>query len=352
MYGRAVKSTFAVLLALLLPAMAWAQEAVPDVPEIVTDENIAAGEEGQGWDGALSVTANFNLTSNKKVVGQVEGEAVVLGFGVLGALDYIAGPHVWRNTLSWTEAWTQPANIDRFVKSADVLDIESLYNYFFLEQVGAFARVKFNAVVFPTTDVQPGRVDYVAANAAMGAAPLKSDTFTFDLADAFQPITLEQTAGIFAEPYQSEPFRITTRVGFGGRETFAEGVFVVDTDASDENTIVLNELEDIFQAGAEFFAGIDGKLFRKTILYEAGAKVLLPFVNNDEQERDGFELRRIVGFATVTVGVVEWLSINYQLRIVDDPQLVEEVQIQNLLLVSLQYTLIERKNAEGSSMHP
>jgi peptidoglycan hydrolase CwlO-like protein len=65
---------------------------------------------------------------------------------------------------------------------------------------------------------------------------------------------------------------------------------------------------------------------------------LFPFLNNDDTDRSILKLTKVQLAAALGMSVVSWLSINYQLKVTRDLQLVDAVQVQNALLFSLQYT--------------
>ena len=45
---------------------------------------------------------------------------------------------------------------------------------------------------------------------------------------------------------------------------------------------------------------------------------------------------------TLALRVVEWLSFDYELRVILEPQLLDEWQVSNLLLLTIAYTFVEQ----------
>src|SRR5699024_6449027 len=126
-----------------------------------------------------------------------------------------------------------------------------------------------------------------------------------ELAESLEPLTLSQSVGLFAEPVRSEPLTWKVRIGAGGRETFANGVLAVKDDDATENITEIVELDNVYQAGLEAFTGVEGDVSGGRLSYYAGATALLPFINNDEQERSAIELLRWGLRAGLTMSVTE-----------------------------------------------
>ncbi len=310
-----------------------AQEITNYVPsgEIARDGTLEGG-----WDGTLSLSATFNVVSNSSVVGQPEGESFLGGGALRGGIDYVAGAHEWRNTLLLQQSWAKTDAIDEWLKNNDVLDVESLYHYYFIDWAGAFGRLNLQTAIFEAEQVTADPVTYIGPD----GTPLVADRVA--LADAFEPLTINESIGAFVAPVRSTPLNVRLRVGVGGRHTLADDVIVLAPDANPDGSVPYTVLSDVHQAGLELFGGVDGVLMEKRLTYKAGLSVLLPFLNNDPLERGVDELTRIGATAGLSTSVFEWLSLNYEFKAVNDPQLLDEWQIQNSLLLSFNYTLIER----------
>ncbi len=327
--------------ALMLSGVAHAQAGDNKVTNYVPEDDIAQTDgKKQGLDGTLALAANVNLTSNRRVVGQVDGFSFLFGVSLIGGLDYINGPHEVRNTLSLSEAWARTPVLDEFVKANDVLDLESLYNYFIIGWFGAFGRLNLQSTVLTTEDVRAEPVTYQVTR-SNGNQETIQDATRLTLADGFSPLTLNQSVGVFASPYDSRPFSIDIRAGFGARETFADGVIVLTDDSATPN-IEATELSNVYQGGLELFVGANGALQGNRIVYNAGSSVLFPFINNDPEDRGLIDLTKVSVFATVGLNVVDWMIVQYQAKLVRDPQLLDELQVQNNVLLTFQYTFIDR----------
>jgi hypothetical protein len=329
-----------VLLAISSITQAWAQAKV--VPK--DDTLKGAGEEDiEGWNPSLAGTATVNLVSNTNVVGQVEGFSTLFGLGVTGGTDYVKAKHLFRGTLSITESFARTPVVDEFVKTNDVVQFEGLYNYFLRKQMGLFGRFTITTSAFAAEDVRGVATTWVEKTDPPTA--LTTTGFRQRLADPLSPFTLAESAGVFADPVNNTKFALSLRAGFGGRHTLADGVLLIDDDKA-TSEVELLRLANVHQLGLEGFAGAIGKLKGGKLAYRAGLAVLVPLVNNDSFDRSAGSLTRVGFESSVTFNVFEWMSLVYSLNVTRDPQLFPEgnelTQIQNNLLLTFKYALVEK----------
>jgi len=324
----------------LVASPAWAQDTTNYVPagEIKQTETAPTG-----LDGALSIAANLALSQNDAVAGQVDGVSLLMGLSILGGVDYLDGPHEWRNTLQLTGAWARTPAVDEFLKTNDLFGVESLYNYFIIDWFGVFGRVAFASSMLPAEDVRSDEHFYSIKRKASATPEVTPKQKRLELASPFQPATLSESLGLFVEPYRSPEVSVSFRAGIGARETFADGVLVIRDDDATLDTIEVEETADVYQGGAEAFLGVSGKLFEKRVTYLIGGAVMFPILNNDDQDRSIIDLTYVGANAAMSLALVEWMSVNYQFRAIYDPQLIGDVQIQNNLLLTFKYDFIQRR---------
>ncbi|TDP75153.1 hypothetical protein [Bradymonas sediminis] len=317
---------------------AVAQEKV-DMTEFVTADQIVAPPAEPTYEPMLSLNAGAALTQNKDVVGAIDGVSTLFSLGISGGLLYSNGNHTWKNSLTVDESWARTPALEQFVKNNDQFEIESLYNYFVLDWFGPFARLSLNTAIFDTEIVTAEPVVYDITRLD-GSVDTQTAT-SLKLGDSLEPLSLNQSIGLFAEPIRSKPLTWKLRIGAGARETFAEGVLAVNDDADTANVVEVIELDNVYQAGLEAFTGAEGRFDGGRFTYAVGGTALMPFLNNDDQDRTAVDLLRWGLKADVTVAVTEWMGLNYGLKILNDPQLLDAVQIQNNLLLTFKYTFIE-----------
>jgi hypothetical protein len=329
-------------LSLAIPLSTLHAQAPAKVPELKPETEFVASRptpkvealRGEGWAYALTLAANLNVASNREVVGQVNGNSLLFGASVLSGISYRRAKHEWVNTGTLNEAWSRTPALDAFNKSNDVLELQSLYNFFVTELTGPFARVSMQTSLFKTDRLTSADQAYVR-----DTDPTDTETTdSFRLSDSMQPLTFTESAGWFLQPLREKNINAYARAGFGGRHTLADGARSVTGDANGP-VVQYTVLSDVHQAGAELFMGIDGNEVGGRLLYNAGLSALFPLITNDKTDRNVLELTKVALTGAVGVGVFSWLGINYQLKVIRDPQLVDAVQVQNALLLSIQYTL-------------
>jgi len=318
--------------------------------QIVPEDEVAGAtaKDVKGWNPFLGLNGSVNLVSNSNVVGQVEGLSMLFGLGVTGGADWVSGSHVLRNTLSINEGFAKTPVVDAIVKTNDVVALQSDYNYFLTRTLGAFARAEISTALFDSKVITEGDTQYRLLPGTPTGAPETLATNRLKTSSAFKPFTMNESFGLFAQPFASELITIRGRAGFGGRHTIADGVFVrADDDATPE--VEFQELANVHQAGVEGFVGLGGRAKGGRLTYEAGASIMVPFINNDKYDRGAKDLTRLGLVAKASVGVFDWMAVVYQLALTVDPQLFprdeELTQLQNSILLTFQYNILDKEEA-------
>lgn len=329
------------LTLLLLASPALAQEEREYVPEQSAEVDI---EGKQGWDATLAVGASASFSSNQSVIGQPDGSSWTLGFNVTGGLKYINGSHESHTTLNISETFIRTPIIAEFVRSTDLVELESIYYYHIpsITWVGPFARLKLQTSIFKGEDVQPAPIDYVLTSPEGEVTTVTADRLS--LTDPFFPFTLKESIGLFARPIGRKWLSAEVRAGLGAREVFADNQFALK-DNKDTPQIEIAELRDFVQLGAELVLQASGQLFSERVIYTAGAEFLTPFYNStDESEKSFTELTNTELFIKASFRLVSWASLDYEFRAVKQPALLDKYQVQNLFLLTVGYTLLEEED--------
>jgi hypothetical protein len=335
----ALTSTLSVAVPELVEAQA-APAPLPDTKKVAAstfvsaDDVTRAAKKPQGFGYDFTLAANLNVASNRDVVGQINGNSVLFGASALANVGYLRGPHEWLNTASLAETWSKTPAVDEFIKSNDLLNVQTLYNYFLRDWTGPFTRLNLQTGILKTDRITATPETYQRADDATDTRT----TSKLKLSDSFQPFTVNESVGWFFQPVRTDVFNTYARVGLGGRHTLAEGARAIQDDKATAGVTEFTVLSDVHQAGAELFAGVDGKELNGRILYNLGLSALFPLLSNDNTDRSIAKLTRVALQGAVGMGIFSWLSVNYQLKLVRDVQLVDAVQVTNALLLSLQYT--------------
>jgi hypothetical protein len=369
MKGRTLIYRIALVLpALLLAGRARAQEAGPDyIPE---DAEGLEAKTKAGWHPRLKLSSNFATGQSQDVPGSPDGVSFQLGYLINGELNYLneSGEHEWLNSLLLQLGYTQTPVVDAFIKSVDTIDLRSTYLYHIpaAPWFGPFVAFRLSTSMLPGYDVrgedtqvlrQEVGEDLVAGADADGNAldantdiidatsyPDRVETYeageTIDLTGAFAPLTLRESAGLFAIPTDTEPFRLDIRLGFGAWETFVGDGYVLEDDEDTENLLELRAMQDSVQAGPELGVLIKGAVEKKLMTYSASALLMQPVVHSADTDLEGFELLNSEFEGVVGFKPWEFFSIDYSFKFYRQPLIVDAWQIQNNILFSLTFDII------------
>jgi hypothetical protein len=288
----------------------------------------------EGFEAQVEVGATLNFNDNRNVVGQTTGSSLTFGQKFDATTSWIRGPHEARAALNLVQSLVRTARLPVLVKSQDLLRFEVVYLYRLLDWAGTFARLGGDGPLLAGYD---DRVDPVTYSIEDRSGTTRTVTTShLPLTGVGRPFNFKESAGLFARLRRSEPLNVEVRAGAAGRQTIADGQLAL-RDVSDTPTIEVFELESYQQVGPELSASAWGKLREGLVTYRIGIDVMVPihhtFYTVDRQA-DEFDLMNVDAFASLSVKVVEWASLDYDLRVVRQPQLVEQTQIRNNLLLT------------------
>jgi hypothetical protein len=101
--------------------------------------------------------------------------------------------------------------------------------------------------------------------------------------------------------------------------------------------VSVKALSNANQLGPELAMSIWGTFVNKKITYKANADVLIPAAHSalaPGDTRGTFQLTNVQLDAKVSFHIVDWASLDYQLRALRQPQVLESFQVQNTLLLT------------------
>jgi len=279
------------------------------------------------WQFKFRVGSLFQFNSSKGVVGQRDGSSKSLGAELHAEANWTGGKHEVRNRVDINVVFIKTPNTSSWVSASNLLELESVYQYRVVPWAGPFARAGYNTSIFVGHDLRANAVQYLYPDGTLTPARTK-----LRLTDALYPMTFLQTVGAFVNPVRTKPFDLDFRAGVGAREILADGQLGVQDLSATPSIVELVELRDTWQAGLELIVMARGELLdEKRLQYYAGGEFLLPLVRDKEpgDDRGAFEMidkRLRLG---VAYKVASWATLLYEIRVVHQPQLVDDYQIQN-----------------------
>ncbi len=345
----------ALIACLTLPVALHAQASVgPDVKTDLIPEEIksSADENPPGWHPSLKLSVSLSYNHNSDVIGIQNGTNLNIGGTTNGSLTFLSDDktHEWLNSLLWQIGYTRTPSIDRLFKSIDMFDLESSYLYHFpdLKWLGPFVTFQLKTSLFPgytlfADDTQVVRLDKNGdpeqTNAAGEPQSITvSSLEKLTLTDSFAPTTLRESIGFFAIPVQQKIFRLDTRLGFGAWETFVRRGYTVADDA-DTADFEIRRLENSVQAGPELKLAVSGE-FNEYVKYSAKSVFMYPVLISVDTDLEGIDLLNREFEFLLGVQLFEWASLDYTFKAIRNPLIYDGWQIQNGLLVSINFTLL------------
>ncbi|MFO0756153.1 MAG: hypothetical protein U0359_06660 [Byssovorax sp.] len=338
--------------ALLLGAAALpaAAQPAPPPPASVKAQYVAPvadAERKNGVSPGLILGATLNVVDNRDVVGQPVGTGFSGGYLIDGSVDYNNDKHEWRNALLMSAGTTRTPAVSAWIKTRDTARFETIYLYHAAPWIGPFGRFALDTQMFPGSDPQAKVTTYNIARAD-GTTETLSGT-RLHLSDWFQPLTLKQSLGVFVQPLDQERIHLEGRLGAGAQEVFADGALALADKAETPDFVEVKELKSFQQLGAEALIEAKGLFPKAKISYKAGVGVMVPFVRSEQEAGDTrgpFELTNLDMIGNLSFKIVEWASLDYQLRVLRQPQLVDAWQVSNNLLLTMGLALGTKKPKE------
>ena len=246
------------------------------------------------------------------------------------------GNKEWRTSLLIDEGTQKNPNLQHFVKTSDLLKIDSIYLWGLegMPNVGPYAKLTFDTAIFKNEKLFAAPTDVI--DAATGTTV---STTGLRLTDGLgsNPMTLRGSIGAFYKAIAKKHMNLTLSAGLGAMRVWVDGFGI------DGNNVV-SELQDFTDYGLVLGLKWSGSLDEKTS-YEVGFESLTPF---DKQEDDfpTLEDTDLIGatnydaYAKIDTKLYDFLSLGYEFRIKKQPKLQKKEQISNLLNLSLTYILL------------
>lgn len=341
--------SIALIAALALPcAEAFAKdEIVTDELEKQTlgkEEKKDEKEKQDGWKASAKVGLTGSLSNNRMFVGAEDGTTVQVG-GVLGfGASFESGQHRWENSLDLQLGGSKTPQIEKFVKSADVLDIKSTY-FYTLESVdwfGGFGRLKGSTQILPTKAVRTE--DYTVDRVDELGGPIDQTTVgaqnSIDVSGAFEPLLLRETLGVFANPFQDDAFSFKLKLGGAAQQIIGREGFVISAEDPETNTITLKEIGTTSELGAELGLSSGGIIVKEVLTWKVEADFFQPLYTTSEVELSTIEQLNVELVIGLSLKAAKWLSIDYLFTTKRIPLILNDWQVQNLLVLSAGFDLI------------
>ena len=324
---------------------------------VIGDENVeeavkSAAQRDNGWYPKLRIGGSAALNYNKDVDGVTDGVAFTFGLYINGAVDWVYNNFEWQNKLDIEHQQTKTPNIDSFIKTADKLDFSTmaLFRIPSVEWLGPFLRFRLQSSIFPgyyITDKNT-TVRYYESGTKIdekGEDNLKSTRSleaqkAVKLSDAFEPLLLSETAGVFINPYTTVPLTVTFKAGIAGQHLVAQEGYASFDDDDDDLYYDVIQLIDTNSVGVEGELGLSG-VFVDCVNWSLAGSIYYPFAVDEDHGLDGADLIHATIEGKISVKLASWASLDYSLTVKRQPFVTTDWQINNTILFTVGFDIFE-----------
>jgi len=288
----------------------------------------------------LGATGSANSAAN--VVGAQDGSTIQVGVLLQGDSKLTRGQHVIETTGKIQHAQTRTPVMDSFIKSADVVELQSTWMYHFgnKAKVGPFARLKGATQMIGSVDIRPTAVTVEKTMLDGTVQTKQSDPeVATTTTGAFEPLILTETFGVFIDPLAEKALTLKLKAGAGAQQIIARNGFALTKYDKDKALVQLKQLDTSIQAGGEFELQANGEL-TKTVAWKAKANFFQPLYSTSEQKLEGLDALQTDFAAALSVKLAKWAKLDYVFNVKRQPLVLERWQVQHGLLLTTGFNLL------------
>ena len=338
---RALAVAFLLLASVTWAAPLSANESDPKTADPKVIDTQIAKKRGLVVRSVGAATASIN--DNQGVIGQTDGSTVTIGYKLELSSELAHDQHENRASLQLAQSVTSTPALKELVKSQDTLRADTIYLFKLVDWFGPYLRAAMSTTALPGNVIAAEDNTY-AITRSDGSVETVT-TSRLRLTDMARPLTLKQGVGLFVRPVDLVPVAFELRAGGGAHEVFADEQLAVADDA-DTDEIEVEELATYHQLGVELAAGIWGSIADGRLSYKAGGEVLLPMWSEPSSEGNFSDSIDIEAFFTMSLHLVKWATVDYELRVARQPQLIETTQVSNYLLFNFGITRVMHRKLD------
>jgi hypothetical protein len=312
---------------------------------LLPDEFATAMRENQRWFRSVVVGFDGSLVKSQNVVGAVNQTQYSASGYADAQLAFTAKPHQFTGLAQVEEGVSQvipqEGSPQPMLKGTDRLRADLLYTYSLEGRTGPYVRNSADSQAFPThvlvTDETTVLIEELDGSTT-------SETYaandTLRTAGAGYPTLFREGVGIntsFLEKNRSTNFNL--RLGYGMRQNLYGGALVMDDIASTEE-IEYRAVDTWFEQGVEATIVASVRL-PGWVVYATDVELFAPFRTFELQTGPGEDrvLPSVSWRNTLSVRLTRNLALNYYLNVVSEPQVLDELQVEQSLLLRTSWAL-------------
>ena len=287
-----------------------AGENDPDVDLALDLTDPALGADQRPWLLRAVLGGDLNLRRTDEI-GEQQGWRVSFRAFFDGSVRYKSGRHLWHNQLELEEGQTRLPDQDDFQSDTDRLFFHTIYTYDLLSWFGPYARFGLETKLFTRYENFDEPQDVIVLDEQGMEVRTLTDVRRVKLGDTFAPFALKEGAGGNFRLLRSRFAELDVRLGFGGRQTYASGLYVF----AENLTGGPGRLIPVTDSSVEGLEGTLVGLGRLTRFVTVSTELdgLVPVKSDD--------LAVVTWRNQVAVRLASFLSLNYRFNLTRDPNL-------------------------------
>jgi hypothetical protein len=282
------------------------------------------------WDLSLLVGGSLAFNKADSVVGKSDGMTLDVSAYIEALGGYREGRHFAYARLYIEEEGSLSLPDALYSTTVDTLDLDLLYMWRWVRWFGPYARVSFDTQMVPGVQKFDTPTTVVKQDNAGVAESVAADILDIELTPPFSPLDFRYGAGGRFDLKPAYFFNMSARLGLGARHLFTRGLFVKNDD-SDTSEFEVRRATDLTQFGAEASLITEARITRWVQL-KFELDLLAPF---DDFERPVIDLR-----GTISLRLASFAALSYTLRVIEDPGLQDDTQVDHTLLLRFAYKIL------------
>ncbi|MBH1988764.1 MAG: hypothetical protein I8H75_03360 [Myxococcaceae bacterium] len=307
---------------------------------------ILAEEKQIPWKLDLALGIHLSHHYNQNFLGLQNGNMFHPGFQASTQVFWKEGTQEWIFEFSLMEAWVLSTPQTMFIKSNDLLQLRSAYQFAYAPWGGNYVAAKLRTSLLPGYDVETTATDYTVVYAdgrpsqvMTSTGNASTGTFSFPLTQAFLPLILEQDIGFYYRFHPHFAPNSELRAGFSSRENLAKSQKILTAVGVVYGNTPVRELDTIFEIGPSFGIRLRGNLLEKKLSYEFSFDYLFSVWQTPKNALAATHGQSFDSGMDLKWTFLPWLSLDWNLKAILNPAIFDQIQFMTTLTLAFNYSL-------------
>ena len=258
-----------------------------------------------------AIHANMDINSNNETDKDNPSTTITLNTQLDSRMIYDRTPFYFISK-NLVELGTTKTSESDFRISSDDFSLKNTFIFYFIKNLGLYARFDTDSHILPRYDYDPG--NYLKINADGDTLAISQNEERIKIKPAFFPLVLKEGMGINLRLLNFSRANLNLRTGFGMRQDINNDVFSLADGTWENNGVTYNiysEEKSNYTEGTEVSLVGNFKL-PLNLSYNMNADLLFPFAKGETvsmEWENGFNLR-----------LYKYISLDYKLKLKNKKQ--------------------------------